>query len=147
MDNTGTVYFFYEDTDFRLSNEATLKAWLAQCVAHYGTHQIEELRYIICSDTYLHAINQEYLQHDTFTDIITFDQSEQDELLEADIFISVDRIKENASQFNEPFNQELARVLAHGVLHLMGFNDKDEAQKAEMRKMEEACLSLLQQTL
>ena len=86
--------------------------------------------------------NQQYLNHDTFTDIITFDHSEHNENLEADIYISIDRVRENAHSLNKNFTDELHRVIIHGLLHLVGLKDKTEADIQEMRKKEDACLSL-----
>ena len=100
------------------------------------------INYIFCSDDYLLKINKEYLNHDTLTDIITFDNSEEEGKIEADIFISIDRIKENALSLKKDFDQELHRVIIHGLLHLLGYNDKTDDDKAEMRKKEDACLSL-----
>ena len=87
-------------------------------------------------------MNREYLEHDTYTDIITFDQSERPAEIEADIYISIDRVEENAAKFQKLFEDELHRVMVHGLLHLMGYDDKSDFQSKEMRKKEEACLSL-----
>ncbi len=87
-------------------------------------------------------MNQEYLDHNAFTDIITFDNSDQEKTIESDIFISIDRVQENSKVQEVKFDDELARVMIHGVLHLMGWNDKTEPLKKEMRLKEEACLSL-----
>jgi len=100
------------------------------------------LNYIFCSDTYLHKINLEYLKHDTLTDIITFDYSEKKQI-SGDIFISIDRIKENALKFNQSTDIELNRVLIHGVLHLLGYKDKTPKEKETMRAKEDFYLTLL----
>jgi len=100
------------------------------------------LNYIFCSDTYLHKINLEYLKHDTLTDIITFDYSEKKQI-SGDIFISIDRIKENAPKFNQSTDIELNRVLIHGVLHLLGYKDKTPKEKETMRAKEDFYLTLL----
>lgn len=103
--------------------------------------QLSSLVYIFCKDSYLLSINQDYLKHKTLTDIITFDYSESDQV-DGEIYISIERVKENASKFGKSFDEELRRVMIHGVLHILGFEDKSQAQKLTMRKKEEACLSL-----
>jgi probable rRNA maturation factor len=103
---------------------------------------IQEINYIFCSDSYLLSLNQGFLKHNTFTDIITFDNSEDPSSLEGEIYISIERVKENAKKYNVPIEDELSRVMIHGVLHLLGFKDKKPTEKALMRKKEEACLSL-----
>ena len=109
----------------------------------YDNHKhLISLNYIYTSDEYLLKINKEYLNHDTFTDIVTFDQSTQKDHIEADIFISIDRIKDNANNLNIPVQEELHRVMIHGVLHLIGFRDKTETEKKEMRKKENHYLAL-----
>lgn len=105
-------------------------------------HQLKEINYIFCSDFFLLNLNQDFLNHDTLTDIITFDNSENKIMLEGEVYISIDRVKENASKFKSEFQDELDRVIIHGVLHLMGYKDKESTDKALMRKKEEACLSL-----
>jgi probable rRNA maturation factor len=137
----GEILFFYKKISFRLKNPRKAKAWINNCVKTEGA-TIQELRYIFCSDRFLHQLNQQYLHHNTLTDIITFDFSEHSASLEGEIYISITRIRENARKFHVSFDQELARVMIHGVLHLLRFNDKKPAEKALMRKKEEACLSL-----
>jgi rRNA maturation RNase YbeY len=99
--------------------------------------------YIFCSDEYLLSINQVHLQHDYYTDIITFELSETNET-EAEIYISLDRVKENAAQFNEPYQEEILRVIFHGALHLCGYKDKSPAEAALMRKMEDKYVTLFE---
>jgi len=99
------------------------------------------LNFIFCSDNYLLKINVEHLNHDTYTDIITFDYSKEDRI-SGDIFISIDRVEENAKSHKTSFENELHRVIIHGVLHLLGYGDKEPGQKAEMRQKEDFCLSL-----
>lgn len=135
------ITFFYEDTPFELPKPQATRQWVTHIIQQEG-YKLVALNYIFCSDAYLHQINQEYLQHDTYTDIITFDNSEKPTELEADIFISIDRIQENSQTLATHFDEELHRVIIHGVLHLVGFNDKTESLKKEMRKKENACLSL-----
>jgi len=138
------IYFFKEDCEFDLRKLKKHKAWLTR-VAKTHDHQIEELNYIFCSDNYLHKINQEYLDHDTYTDIITFDLKDldsNDSPIEADIFISIDRVRENASNLNNDYQEELLRVMAHGLLHLVGFKDKTKEEKERMRNAENKSLEL-----
>lgn len=136
------INYFSEDIDFALESEDKISAWLKD-VCFREDYKIDNLNYIFCSDEYLHEMNVSYLSHDTLTDIITFDNGVKPHLIEGDIFISIDRVKENANTFGVPFIQELQRVIAHGLLHLLGYKDKSDAEKKEMRKREEACLSLL----
>jgi rRNA maturation RNase YbeY len=135
------IEFFYEEIDFRLENKDSLQGWIVSMIESEG-YTTESLNYILCSDEYLLNINKEYLNHDTFTDIITFDNSESENTIAADIFISIDRVKDNSQSQSTSFQDELSRVLIHGILHLMGWNDKTDALKKEMRKKEDACLSL-----
>ncbi|MEP2773606.1 MAG: rRNA maturation RNase YbeY [Fulvivirga sp.] len=135
------INFFQEDISYQIEEEETLKAWVKKVITNEGFSP-GEVNYILCSDEYLHKINQEYLDHDTFTDIVTFDMSEDKEEISADIFISIDRIKENAVILKTKEQDELHRVLIHGILHLIGFNDGTPDEKSIMRKKEEACLSL-----
>jgi len=135
------ISFSYEEVDFRMENTNTLSQWLKSVIKIEG-YRLKQITYIFCSDDYLLGVNKEYLDHDFFTDIITFDQSDDRKLIEADIFISVDRVRENAATNNEQFDHELRRVMIHGVLHLMGYNDKTSEQERQMRKKEDTCLSL-----
>ncbi len=135
------INFFTENTDFELNQQKSIQSWIATVISKEG-YELNQLSYIFCSDEYLYNMNQEYLNHDTYTDIITFDNSEKENTIESDIFISVDRVKENALLQQSKFEDELARVLIHGVLHLMGWGDKTEALKKQMRLKEDACLSL-----
>jgi len=137
-----SVHFFVEEIDFHLDGQKIISQWVEKIATTYE-HGIKELNYIFCSDDYLLQINKEYLSHDYYTDIITFDNSEEEGQIEGDIFISIDRVTDNASMLNVAFQEELHRVIAHGLLHLMGFGDKNEAEKKVMREKENACLSLL----
>ena len=137
-----SINFFNEDTSFQLTNTDHYNIWITGIIHSYD-FQIEEINYIFCSDEYLLQINKEHLNHDFYTDIITFDNSEQENIIESDIFISVDRISENAEKLNIDFEKELSRVMIHGVLHLLGFNDKTEDEKLEMRKLEDHSIALL----
>jgi probable rRNA maturation factor len=138
----GLINFNSQSVRFNLPQKTIVRQWL-HASALKENHKIDSLSYIFCDDTYLLKINQEYLNHSTLTDIITFDLSEkQSKGIEGDIFISVERVKENARLFDIPFQTELKRVMIHGLLHLMGYKDKKTKDKAQMRKMEEAYLSL-----
>jgi len=133
--------FFSEDIDFSLPLPQKTKKWI-KITAQSEGFEIEGINYIFCSDEYLLEINKQYLDHDYFTDIITFDNSEEDKKLEGDIYISVDRVRENAETLQVEFTTELRRVLVHGLLHLMGHDDGDDALKKEMRAKEDQYLLL-----
>jgi probable rRNA maturation factor len=135
------ITFFEEDIQFKLSHKNLHKRWLKE-IAKVENFVISELNYIFCSDTYLLKINQEYLNHETYTDIITFDNSEEDQVIEGDIFISIHRVEENAQQEQVLFEEELHRVMSHGLLHLMGYKDKSKEDKIQMRKKEDQSVIL-----
>ncbi|WP_299619122.1 rRNA maturation RNase YbeY [uncultured Tenacibaculum sp.] len=134
------ITFNYE-TDFKIQDEDKTSQWVIECIENEEFEQ-GELNYIFCDDEYLHKINVEFLQHDTFTDIISFDYT-MGKLVSGDIFISIERVKENASQFKVPFEEELHRVIIHGVLHYMGYKDKTDDEKQIMRDKENTCLKTL----
>jgi rRNA maturation RNase YbeY len=136
-----SIHFHSEDIDFTLKQKTALRQWI-KSIIDKNRYQLQYLNYIFTSDAFLLKINREYLDHNTFTDIITFDHSSDNHLIEADIFISVERVKENASALNVSFNDELHRVMIHGVLHLFGFEDESESKKKEMRKKENHYLDL-----
>ena len=129
------IVFFNEDINFKFQDKNKFKAWLKK-VAEKEGFTIGELNYIFCSDEYLYKINLEYLDHDTYTDIITFDNSEDEIIIEGDIFISIERVKENSQTLNTVFEEELKRVIVHGLLHLCGYDDHSPEDKAEMRRLE-----------
>ena len=135
-----SIYFLSEGIKFKPKKQKNLKSWVKGVIESEGRN-LSSLVYIFCSDSYLLTLNQGYLNHKTFTDIITFDYSEGD-ALDGEIYISVDRIKDNAIKFERDFEEELHRVMIHGVLHILGFKDKSLSEKSGMRKKEEACLSL-----
>ncbi|MFC0603435.1 rRNA maturation RNase YbeY [Winogradskyella pulchriflava] len=132
------ISFNYE-TDFNLDNETQLSKWISNTIIEENCKE-GEINYIFCSDDYLHKINVDFLEHDTLTDIISFDYSVGKEL-HGDIYISVDRVKENASDFNELFEDELSRVIIHGVLHYCGYKDKSDEDEQLMRSKENYYLS------
>ena len=135
------VHFFSEDIDFELPEKLRRKSWLKE-LATGGGFRIKELNYVFCSDEYLYQMNVDYLNHDTYTDIITFDNSEKTGELEGDIFVSVDRVRENATTLKVEEATELTRVLAHGLLHLMGYKDKSKEEASLMRSKEEEAIEL-----
>ena len=129
------VQFCTEDITFSLKEKLKHKAWLNEVAKQEGK-RILELTYVFCSDDYLLQINQEYLNHDTLTDIVTFDNSEDPKRIEGDIFISIDRVKENGEKLGTK-ETELKRVMVHGLLHLLGYKDKKKEDKATMTKKED----------
>jgi probable rRNA maturation factor len=135
------INFFSHDVIFNLPKPKKTSSWIKRAIKNEGS-VVGQLNFIFCSDSYLLTLNLQYLNHQTYTDIITFDTSEDNEALEGDIFISIDRVRENAEKFNKTFMEELHRVIIHGVLHLLGYSDKSERKKREMRKKEDAYLSL-----
>ena len=135
------IRFFSEDISFKVDLPRKKTLWIKE-VARREKKTIKEINYVFCSDKYLLQLNQGFLNHKTLTDIITFDNSEGKNGLEGEIYISIERVQENALKFNNEFEDELHRVMIHGVLHLIGYKDKKPSEKALMRKKEEACLSL-----
>lgn len=136
------IQFFQENIEFKPKNALKLKKWI-KSIVEIEKQKIIDLNFIFCNDEYLHQINVEYLDHDTYTDIITFDNSEEKGKIESDIFISIERVKENADKLKITFEQELHRVMIHGVLHLLGYKDKTKADKQTMRAKEDEALSVL----
>ncbi len=133
------IEFNYE-TDFSISNESDYSDWITRIIRSEGS-VLGNLNYIFCDDNYLSQINLQYLNHDTLTDIITFDYSEE-AIIAGDIFISIDRVKENAQDYNVTLEEELNRVMSHGVLHLLGYKDKTESEKNLMREKENEMIGL-----
>lgn len=137
------ISFFYEDIDFKLPKINKSRKWIKSIIENETFH-LNYINYIFCSDIYLHNINIKYLDHDTLTDIITFDYTEE-RTLEGEIYISIDRVRDNAKELGHEFDSELRRVMAHGILHMMGYKDKSEEEKAIMRRKEDSCISLYRQ--
>jgi len=131
------IVFNYE-LDFELIDESNYERWIKSIIGDYG-FELGDVSYIFCDDTYLLNINRQYLNHDDLTDIISFDYSES-KLISGDIFISIERVKENAMKFSVDFKEELLRVMVHGILHFIGFKDKTEIETELMRKNEEICI-------
>lgn len=130
------INFFAEETDFILPQPAATANWLQQ-VVQQENHTIAQLNVIFCSDRYLHAYHLQYLQQDTLTDVLTFDYSEQPKTLDGEVYISIDRVKENALLIRQqPWLQEVYTVLVHGVLHLLGYKDDSPAAQTLMRQKE-----------
>ena len=133
------ISFNYE-TDFELENEAQYEDWISRIIESEGFDE-GEINYVFCDDEYLHKINGEYLDHDTLTDIISFDYTVGN-LIQGDIFVSVEREQDNANDFNVSFEEELKRVLAHGILHYCGYKDKSDADAELMRSKEEEKMAM-----
>lgn len=132
------INFNYEN-DFVLSNEGQIAKWISYTITEEGCQE-EEINYIFCDDEYLHRLNVEFLKHDTLTDIISFDYS-IGKILQGDIFISTERVLDNTTDFKVTFEEELSRVIIHGVLHLCGYKDKTEEEEKMMRSKEDHYLS------
>jgi probable rRNA maturation factor len=135
----GRISFHNADIIFSQKNKLATKIWLKN-VANARGFSVSDIQYIFCSDEYLLDINRNFLQHDYFTDIITFDLSEKKGELCSEIYISIPRVKENAKDFGVTFQEELYRVMAHGVLHLCGLKDKTPQQEKKMREAEDQAL-------
>lgn len=133
------INFNYE-TEFTLDNEQAFADWLSGVIVSENKNE-GEINYIFCDDEYLHKINVEYLNHDTLTDIISFDYTVGNEL-NGDIFVSVERVEDNAKDFNVSFIEELKRVLAHGILHYCGYKDKSDSEAELMRSKEDEKIAM-----
>jgi rRNA maturation RNase YbeY len=133
------INFNYE-SDFNLENEEAIASWLAVVIASENKKE-GEISYVFCDDVYLHKINMEYLNHDTLTDVISFDYSMGNEL-HGDIFISTERVKDNATDYKVSFEQELMRVIVHGILHYCGYKDKGVAEEVVMRGKEDEKIAM-----
>jgi probable rRNA maturation factor len=136
------ILFFSEKIRFRLSNSKKTVSWIKSVIKKEGC-TLGSLNYIFCSDEYLKTINTQYLKHNTYTDIVTFNFNPTVTEIEGEIYISIDRVRENAKTFKSNLQTELHRVIIHGVLHLIGFNDKTKREKSLMREKEDTYLSLL----
>jgi len=137
------INFFYEEVDFTLDHQSLLIPWIEGIITRESHKEVSSINYIFCSDKFLHKINMEYLGHNTFTDIITFDNSEQEQDIDADIYISIERVQENSREYEVPLENELHRVMIHGILHLIGYKDSSNDEKQIIRKKENECLNLL----
>lgn len=135
------INFFSEDLSYQLEEADKTRQWIERIIVGHKM-LTGAINYIFCSDEYLHQINLDYLAHDTYTDIITFDHSEEEFLITGDIYVSIDRVEDNAKRFNVPFEKELRRVMIHGILHLIGFGDHSDEEKEIMRKKEQESLNV-----
>lgn len=135
------VQFFFNDAKGSLSNKRQLNTFIKDLFSLEG-RELHSLKYIFCSDEYLLSINREFLQHDDYTDVITFCLSEEVDPVEGEIYISIDRVRENAKSVKVTFTHELHRVIFHGALHLCGFTDKKPTQKLKMTTAENKYLDL-----
>lgn len=138
---THTIQFHFLEQGFTLADRTALKSFIMSLFKR-EKKKIEELNYIFCSDNYLLEINRQYLKHDYYTDIITFGLSDPKEPIRGEIYISLDRVRDNAKQFKTSLKRELHRVIFHGALHLCGYKDKKKEEQELMRKMEEKYLDL-----
>ncbi|WP_118949511.1 rRNA maturation RNase YbeY [Taibaiella helva] len=134
------IHYYEQEVRSGLKDKRRLSAFINELVKEHLEVKQVNLGYIFCSDDDLLEKNRQFLNHDTLTDIITFDLSEQPAALDGEIYISVDRVRENAVKFGHPYNTELHRVIFHGVLHLCGYKDKKKEDKALMTDMENLCL-------
>ena len=130
------IFFFKEEIKFRLSEQDKLRRWILNLIKKEG-YILSNLNFIYCDDPFLRSANREYLNHDSYTDILTFDNSDSTKLIHGDIYISIDRIQANAITYDTTFREELHRVMLHGILHLMGYGDKNKTLRAEMKKKED----------
>ncbi len=135
---------FNFETDFELNNEIALKKWISEIIFSEG-YEFGEILYVFCDDEYLHKLNIEYLNHDTLTDIISFDYKVGKQI-NGEIYISVERVAENANDFKTNFQDELHRVMIHGILHFCGYKDKSESEESSMRAKEDESLEKLSAT-
>ena len=134
------IHFFSEDISYAVKQKSLIRDWISNTILDEG-HKLKELNFILCSDNYLLTINQNYLKHNTYTDIITFDNSEVHGQIAGDIYISIDRVRENALRFEVNEGNELHRVMIHGTLHLLGYLDKKKEEKGLMTEKEDYYLS------
>lgn len=141
MKQQGNIEFFFEEVSIPGFSEEEIREWIIGVIEN-EKNVPGDISFIFCNDQYLYQMNVQYLQHDSLTDIITFDYCPETGNISGDLFISIDRVEENARELNLSFHDELKRVMVHGVLHLMGYNDKDSAQRAAMRQRENYYLTL-----
>ena len=136
-----SVSFHSDRITFDVNNKRKLNSWILSCVSVHNK-SCGDINVIFCDDEYLLSVNNTYLNHDYYTDIITFDYSQKD-MISGDLFISISRVKENANELNIEFITELYRVIVHGVLHLLGYKDKTKLEKDEMRAKEDEMILLM----
>jgi rRNA maturation RNase YbeY len=131
---------FYSETDFKVEDTKALSHWISEIILHEN-HELGDLTYVFCDDDFLHKLNLQFLNHDTLTDIISFDNS-LGKQIHGEIYISVERVKENAGTYQVAFLEELHRVIIHGVLHFCGYKDKTKKQQETMSRKENEALGL-----
>ncbi|MDC8005092.1 rRNA maturation RNase YbeY [Aureisphaera galaxeae] len=132
---------FHSQNDFILDHQSEIRNWISKVVVDEG-YELGDVNYVFCSDEYLHEINLKFLEHDTYTDIISFDYT-MGKMIGGEIYISTDRVKDNATDFGTSFESELHRVIIHGILHYCGYKDKSEEEGVKMREMEDLSLKKL----
>jgi len=137
------INFFCEEVDFKFPNKTSIIEWIKRIISEESDKKILAINYIFCSDTFLSKINLEFLIHNTYTDIITFNNSDSEHYIDTDIYISIERVFENSIKYGENRMDELHRVMIHGILHLLGYLDSSDNEKEIMRKKENECLNLL----
>lgn len=142
LKNKGVIKFNYHQTEFKLKEVLYIKTYMASVMAKENT-PFSRIEYVFCTDEYLLELNRRYLQHDTFTDILTFTLSLPEDPIISEIYISIDRVKENAEKLNVSFDEELHRVMIHGLLHLCGYEDHSAAEAKLMRQKENEYLQLM----
>ena len=135
------IHFYKEDILFNLKHKTNIKKWIRYIIKKYN-HNLGFINYIFCSDEFLYDINLKYLNHDTYTDIITFNYN-NNKTINSDIYISVERVKYNAQIFNVSYKSELLRIIIHGVYHLLGYDDHSEKEKEKMRSLENYAIDVL----
>jgi probable rRNA maturation factor len=133
------IFFYNQESNYTIKHKNRLRNWINTSILSEG-HELDTLNFIFCSDEYLLKMNEQYLHHDTYTDIITFDNSEKPNTIAGDIFISIDRVRENAKIFETSLANELQRVIIHGTLHLLGYPDKTKKAKKLMTEKEDEYL-------
>lgn len=140
MPSKSKIYFYFDNVSFSLKNRTQLKKFIGSI---FGTEKmnLESLTYIFCQDKRILKLNQQFLSHNYYTDIITFDLAEKEKVIIGEVYISIDSVRENAKSFNEPFCRELQRVMFHGALHLCGYADKTKAERTKMKGKEDFYLS------
>lgn len=136
-----SINFLNEDLSYNVVKKKLLRSWILNTIKNEGS-TIESINYIFTSDSFLYNLNIEYLNHDTFTDIITFQYNEIGEAIQSDIFISIERLRENAKTYKQKLLDEVHRIIIHGTLHLLGYKDKSPSEKEEMTSKEDYYLSL-----
>lgn len=136
------IHFFHEGVVFKIKEKPLIRTWI-ETIIRNENKRTGEIAFIFCSNEYLLQLNQTFLQKNTLTDIITFPSDDSEDIVAGDIFISIPMVESNALKYKQPFRIELFRVMAHGILHLIGYKDKTKPEKKMMTKMEDTCISLI----